>query len=1426
MLYRSGKILAVLLFVCLGGRAPADCVINEIMYHPDSLIEGEEFIELYNGGVEAVDLSGWCLDGVGFCFGSGISLPPGAYVVLARDAAAFTVRYGFEPDFVYPGQLDNGGESLTLRDALDQIVDRVVYLDEPPWPVLPDGLGPSLERIDPTLAGDTPRNWRAATAEAGHTAKAANSVVASGLPPWLSDVSFQLSPLPNTPLLVTARAEDASQVQLTYVIDFGDAVTVEMTDAGNGIYGAEIPGQAANALVRFNITATGPTGTMRYPRIDDTITYDGTKVADPAVTTALPVVEWFVHPDDYAQALSHYLTNELEPAVLCYNGKLYDNIQFRVRGQMSRYWPKKNWKIHFPQGHDFQDAARLALPLDQFDLQSNYSDKAWVREILAYEMLHAVSAPSCPAFHVRLHQNGAFYGLYTLRMGIDDDYLDYNGLDADGAWYKAYSDCRYLPLESLPPAYQKKTREYEGYDDLHELLYNVYNLTGQARHDFLFNNVDLAGMANYLAAMSIIHNNDHVAKNYLLYRDTMGTQRWTMHAWDLDLVFGRNYGAGGGVLSDGIWADNDDIGLEYRSPSHPLFGDYYHRKYDNLWNRAIGALFADLEFRAMYYRRLRTLMDAVLSNGYFEQRITELTGPIGPEAVLDVGRWGQYGEAQTLSQAVDLILNDYLPRRRTHLFVTHQVPGEIPPAQSATPLLCISEIMYNPATGSAQSFVELYNPSADEAVDLSGWQLIGLEFRFPPGTVLLPQHYGVVVKDDPAFRAAYIGGHHVLGVFPGALAVGGETLELRTATGLLIDAVRYDDEPPWPTAPDGTGPSLELIDLARDNMRVTNWAASVTPGGTPGASNSTAGTLPELPPLWINEVLPRNEGVNQDGAGDYDPWIEIFNGSAVDVDLGGMYLTADLAIPAKWAFPPNTTIAALSWLIVWSDNEPAEGPLHTNFRLAESAGVAGLFTPEQALIDYVTYESLGLDVSYGMYPDGFPEYATLDVATPLAANVLTPGAALILNEYNAVDADRLLKNSGSDTYWGRVLGNGGDWFELVVTKDHVDARGWQLVISNDTGGSGHTVETLTLADHQLWADLRSGTIITVSENLADEVSFDPVVGDWWINVQAADGAAGTYITPESFKVSNNNWQLTIRDALGSIVFGPAGEGIAPPSGIGGDEVFRLAADPSSTTMATSLAYEDAYLSTFGAPNIYDDGVSGQDFEVLRELAAPCHSSADCDDGNPCTSDTCEGFAGCSYSNDPDGTSCDDGLFCNGNESCQDGTCTGGTPPCVDQAHCDELADTCLPCIVNAECDDFNPCTMDECADDVCVFTPVADGTACDDGAFCTLVDSCQSGTCVGTGDPCGDACTQCDELTRSCVRCVFDLYAGDDGAIGGGDFGIFAGYFGNCYEPGDPALVADFDGDGCVGGADFGLFAGCFAQTCAECANCFGVLEE
>lgn len=1416
--------LPALLAGVWGGAAFGGVVLNELMYHPASLLEFDEFVELHNPDGEVVDLSGWCVEGIEFCFPPGATIPAGGFLVLGRDPNAFALAYGGAPDYLYAGTLDNGGERLVLRNGLGEVVDVVEYDDVPPWPVTPDGLGRSLERIAASLPGDTPRNW--AGSNPASTVRALNSVAGAALPPWLSDVTFLAEPDPGEAIPVSVRAQDATDVQLVYRIDFAEPATVAMQDTGGGVFAAEIPGQGANALVRFQIQAVGPTGSMRYPRVDDSVSFDGTVVRDPDLVTALPVVHWYIDPNDYAAALAHYYTDELEPGVIFYGGKLYDNAQFRVRGETSRWWDKKHWKVHFAQGHDFTDPERIPVAIDQCDLLSPRSDKAYIREILAQNTLRDAGAPYSPAFHVRVHKNGEFFGLYTMRMGADDDFLAYNGLDGEGAWYKAYGTAAYLSLPQLPSYYEKKTRQYEGYEDLHALLYAIQYLTGQARHDYLFNNIDLAAMANYQASMVLMHNNDQVAKNYLLYRDTRGTQRWSMHAWDLDLTFGRNYGAGGGVLSDGIWADNDDVGRPGVSPSHPLFGDSTHQKYDYLWNRITNALHNDPEYRAMYYRRLRTLMDQMLAPGYYEAQIAALAPACDPEVVLDIALWDQYGIPQTHAEALGLILDDYLPRRRHHLFVTHRVAGEIPPPQSAAPPIVISEIMYNSAAGPDRGFVELYNPSMDEAVDLSDWQLTGVGLRFPPGCVLLPRHYAVAVRNDPAFRSAYSGARQVLGVYSTPPNAAGGLIELRMPDGTLIDSVRYDDQAPWPTTPDGGGPSLEVIDLARDNARVSNWAASVVVGGTPGLPNSVAASLAELPGVWLNELLPNNVSVNVDEMGEHDPWIELYNASASPVNLGGHYLSDNPALPAKWVIPAGTTIEPQHWLLVWADNEPGEGPRHANFRLDTNAGVVTLATPDLTLLDAISYENLAANVALGRFHDGEAEILRLDTATPGAANLYAAATPMILNEYNAVDDDKTLKNNGSDTYWGRVFGNGGDWFELVVTRDHVDARGWQFVVSNDTGGPGHTVEILTLTDAAVWSDLRIGTIVTVSENLADDVSFDPLAGDWWINVRAADDASGVYITAESFKVSNNNWQLTIRDNLGAVLYGPAGEGIAPASGIGGDEVFRLAADPSSAIPATSAFYDDSIHSTFGAPNIYDNGVSTQDFSALRGAAAPCRDDADCDDGNPCTVDTCLGFAGCGHEPRPDGASCGDDVFCNGAETCQAGACVSGGAPCQDAAHCDELGGTCLPCVANEECSDDNPCTTDVCVDGQCEFTPVSDGTACDDGAYCTIADTCQAGVCVGAGDPCAEACLRCDETSRACQRCALDLFTADGGQIGGGDFVIFASYYGACYAQGDPALVADFDLDGCVGGSDFVMLAFCYAGPCSACANCFPASEE
>jgi hypothetical protein len=230
---------------------------------------------------------------------------------------------------------------------------------------------------------------------------------------------------------------------------------------------------------------------------------------------------------------------------------------------------------------------------------------------------------------------------------------------------------------------------------------------------------------------------------------------------------------------------------------------------------------------------------------------------------------------------------------------------------------------------------------------------------------------------------------------------------------------------------------------------------------------------------------------------------------------------------------------------------------------------------------------------------------TISIVVALALwSVHALGADLILNEYNAVDDNEFLGGGNAaadeaggracDTYFGRVAGNGGDWFEMVVIKDHLDIRGWRL----DIYEGGALAKTLTLTAHAIWKDLRAGTIITVAAGVPSDVSYNPAAGDWWINVQAHEKGDGLYIDKSSFPVSANNWQLRIRDSGGQVVFGPAGEGISPATGIGKTEIFRLEDDPSAAITPNSAKYDDGDdSSTFGAPNRWGN----QNYRKLRPV---------------------------------------------------------------------------------------------------------------------------------------------------------------------------------------------------------------------------------
>ena len=130
---------------------------------------------------------------------------------------------------------------------------------------------------------------------------------------------------------------------------------------------------------------------------------------------------------------------------------------------------------------------------------------------------------------------------------------------------------------------------------------------------------------------------------------------------------------------------------------------------------------------------------------------------------------------------------------------------------------------------------------------------------------------------------------------------------------------------------------------------------------------------------------------------------------------------------------------------------------------------------------------------------------------------------------------------------------------------------------------------------------------------------------------------------------------------------------------------------------------------------------------------------DCDDLCPATplgatvdADGCPLTAGGCTTN----AQCDDGLWCNGSETCSAGACVAGTLP---------------------NCADAIGCTTDACDESKDQCTHAANNAACNDGLWCNGTETCSvPGGCVAGQSPLCSTGT-CSEASDSCVHCVDDL---------------------------------------------------------------------
>ena len=129
-----------------------------------------------------------------------------------------------------------------------------------------------------------------------------------------------------------------------------------------------------------------------------------------------------------------------------------------------------------------------------------------------------------------------------------------------------------------------------------------------------------------------------------------------------------------------------------------------------------------------------------------------------------------------------------------------------------------------------------------------------------------------------------------------------------------------------------------------------------------------------LTDIVINEFMASNDATIADQDGEFEDWIELYNGGETEIDLTGYFLSDDAENLTQWVFPEGTTITANGYLTIWADDDEDQAGLHANFKLSASAESIFLVNPDGEIIDAVVYTDQTADVSFARIPNGTGDF--------------------------------------------------------------------------------------------------------------------------------------------------------------------------------------------------------------------------------------------------------------------------------------------------------------------------------------------------------------------------------------------------------------------------------------------------------------------
>jgi hypothetical protein len=996
-----------------------------------------------------------------------------------------------------------------------------------------------------------------------------NSAYITNAGPAIYNVTHN-PPLPaaGQPVVVTANVNDPDGVQnltLHYRLDPAtNYTTVTMKDdgtggdpvPGDGVFSATIPGQAANKIVAFYISAADNSGAATFfpalrPQNNELTRECAVMFGDGNPGGSFGVYHlWVTQTNSTRWANLGNLSNEGNDCTFVNGNRVIYNMQGHFAG--SPYHQDYNTPAgslcHYKWIFNDDDQFLGATSFNKIHQPGNGpgDDASLQREQLANTFLRALGVPWLNRRYVAVYVNGNRRGTLMEDAQTPDSDLvkEHFPNDSDGFLYKMQPWFEFAPALSggtmsfannswctlnsyTTTGGAEKTARYR-YDyeirrtpDSDNDYTNIFSLVNAASSygtpNYASNLENIANMENWMRVFAANHaagNWDSFGaqngQNLYGYIGALGT-KYSLLMWDFNIVIG-----GGGTGSPSWQPGQNLFTIDGSDPfmtdiyNTPVFRRMYWRALEELvngplfpnnskpllaakYNAFVGNGFTGVENPATNieswllsaWLSVKSQLAAVDAGAFtvnpgvtVSNNVAYVTGaaPVNVAFVWINGSaypvtWTSltnWTAAVPLAGGLNNLSVTGVDRNGvaiagdgTNLSINYN--GTSPPPAGR---VVFNEIMYNPPAANAQ-FIELYNNSTSTTFDLSGWQVPGLAYTFPGGSTIAPNNYLVLAANGTAFAAAYGATRPVFDTFSGTLQPG-QILSLvqpggSGACNLTVTEVKYDSVPPWPTNAGGTGASLQLIDPLQDNWRAGNW--SVTPSSsTPDALNSVAMSLTPFPSLWLNELQADNLNGITNRAGQHTGWLELYNPSTNIISLSGLYLANNYSNLLQWAFPSNAVIKAGQFEVIFADGETnlsISNELHTSFVLPSGTGSLALTRlagrGQQQVLDYVDYQNIRPNDSYGSFPDGqsFNRQEFFH-ATPGAANngTATPPPSFV--DYTAAGSvytqnfDSLPDPGAASVNADNPVTNNGITYSLANPYDFA----FPVSSSGKTGGLG------------------------------------------------------------------------------------------------------------------------------------------------------------------------------------------------------------------------------------------------------------------------------------------------------------------------------------------------------------------------------------